>query len=266
MAGERRGVFFKVRLFVLLGALATVVLYAFGDVRRREGRKRWDRTLEVAVVLVATAPLDPVAVTNLRARGPVLERRLAEEAARHRPGIDAPFRFRFVGPVASSARAPTLEGDGLGALASHAYALRRYTSAIDDATFEDLGSFDARIYVALSARTSPDRAWIEGESERGGRIGTVRVELDDTMVDLALAVIAHETLHVLGASDKYGADGIAVAPEGLVEPSRVPLYPQPRGEVMARGRPIAAGRQEIVDRLEDLGVGAVTAREIGWLR
>jgi len=263
--GGGRGTFFKVRVFLLGTLLIVVALFAWGDVRRRQGRRAWDRTLEVAIVVVVPRPLDPRAVAAVRERIPALETRLHEEGLRHRPGLDKPFTFRLTGPVASDLVAPKPAGSGPLDLASHALALRAYTKAIDEAAALDDGAYDSRIYVTAVAPTHAERSFIEGESEQGGRVGVVRVELDETMADLALAVITHETFHTLGATDKYDTNGHVRVPEGLVEPQRAPLYPQPHGDVMARGRVVAAGTERILDNLADLGVGAETAREIGWL-
>ena len=63
----------------------------------------------------------------------------------------------------------------------------------------------------------------------------------------------------------HGA-GLARVPDGLAEPSRTPLYPQRFAEVMARGRPVAAGEEELPKSLDELAVGDATAREIGWIR
>ena len=108
------------------------------------------------------------------------------------------------------------------------------------------------------------RQWVEGSSELGGRVGMARIELDESMIDLALFVVTHELFHTLGASDKYDAVGRALVPDGLVEPNRVPLYPQRYAEVMARNRVVSAGLEEPPESLTELGVGAATAREIGW--
>jgi hypothetical protein len=45
-----------------------------------------------------------------------------------------------------------------------------------------------------------------------------------------------------------------------------PLFPQPCAEVMARNRPVGPGAEMPPDRLDELGVGPLTAREVGWLR
>jgi hypothetical protein len=84
------------------------------------------------------------------------------------------------------------------------------------------------------------------------------------VVDFALIVAAHELFHTIGATDKYDAQGNTSIPAGLVEPDKVPRYPQDYVEIMARFRPTSATAGELPDTLGDLAVGPVTAREIGW--
>jgi hypothetical protein len=43
------------------------------------------------------------------------------------------------------------------------------------------------------------------------------------------------------------------------------LFPQRYAELMARNRPLAAEREVPPQTLDELWVGAITAREIGWL-
>ena len=157
-------------------------------------------------------------------------------------------------------------GVGVAELAQHAWATRQYTRAIDEGAGVDAGSYDARIYVRLRPPVSAKKAWVEGQSEQGGWVGQVDVELDERMVDVALAVIAHETLHTLGATDKYGADGRTLVPQGLADPAQRPLYPQRRADVMARGRLVAEGAEALIDTLDEVGVGPATALELGWTR
>ena len=76
-------------------------------------------------------------------------------------------------------------------------------------------------------------------------------------------IIAHEFLHTLGATDKYGAiDGQPIAPDGLAEPDRTPLYPQRYAEIM--GGRIAESRDEsyMPKSLKYALIGNLTASEI----
>ena len=70
-------------------------------------------------------------------------------------------------------------------------------------------------------------------------------DLDQAMVDVAWIVTARELFHTLGATDKYDATGHATVPAGLVQPHRVPLYPQPFVEIMARNRPVSATEERL---------------------
>jgi hypothetical protein len=79
------------------------------------------------------------------------------------------------------------------------------------------------------------------------------------------ALVAHEILHTLGATDKYEGER-SVFPHGFAEPDRDPRYPQDLAEIMALGIPLAPGRERRVDWLSDCAVGRKTAEEIGWVR
>jgi hypothetical protein len=260
----RSRTFFRVRVGVLLAILVGILLWAWRDVRSRRARNEWTQTLEVALVVVRTSEVDAQAIVLLRQRVAVLETRLTEEARRHRPGAPRPFALTVVGPVDGVAP-PGIDEDGVVASAKHGMDLWQYTRDIDARAAYSPAAFDSRIYVAVRAPASRDRQMIEGDSEEGGRIGTVRVELDASMVDFALFVVSHELLHTLGATDKYDPAGRVVVPDGLAEPDAVPRYPQRFAEVMTRGRPVSASTEEIPASLDELAVGPGTAREIGWL-
>ncbi len=216
-----RGTFFRVRVGVLLTILVGVVLWAWRDVRSRRARTDWNHTLGVAVVLVRTSALDAQAVALFRKRASALEDRLADEMRRHSPGAPRPFAFTVLGPV-DGVDPPVIEGEGIAAAAHHSMDLWKYTGDIDTRASCVASAYDSRIYVAMRAPASNARQMVEGDSEDGGRVGTVRVELDSSMVDFAWFVVAHELLHTLGASDKYDAAGRVVIPDGLAEPDAIP--------------------------------------------
>lgn len=265
----RRGWFFAVRVTVLGTILFGVILYAVRDFRARSARNAWQRPLDVAVVVVQAAgagAVDPAAAQGLRDRAPALEARLAAEHRRHAPGspLPAPFHFQVFGVVPADQPAPAPAGEGFVDAVSYALALRRWVSAVDARAGIPSAGWDARIYVVARRPEHEERSMVEGRSEHGGWVGLVEVELDPEMVDVTHAVVAHELMHVLGAEDAYDAAGLARIPEGLAEPERVPLYPQRFAEVMARGRPVSPGREVLPETLDEIAVGAVTARAIGW--
>jgi hypothetical protein len=261
--------FFFVRVSVLLFILLVVVLYAVRDLRSRRARKDWDHTLDVAIVLVhveGRAQVDDEATAALHARITGLEDRLEAEARRHGHAGPKPFRLKLFGPVIASMPPPSPASDGVMDLVRQALDSRAWCAAVDPRAGVVPDHWDTRIYVVARKPASETRSFVEGQSEQGGRIGMVDVELDASMADLTLFVTAHELMHTLGASDKYDVAGHAVIPAGLAEPERTPRYPQRFAEVMARNRPLSETNETLITSLDELAVGPATAREIGWLR
>jgi hypothetical protein len=258
-----RRLFYRVRVAVLLVVLAIVLLYAARDYWARHARRNWQRPLDIALILLERGPLDPVALAAFEARIPELERALEAEFRRY-GGNFRPFRFRRFGPVPESIPPPSADAaPGLLEPLRISYELFGFARKSDEAVGLD-GSHDGKIYVVLSEPVSSRRALVEGLGQDGGRIAVTHIELSEDSVDFGLFVISHELFHLLGASDRYAADGMAVVPDGLGEPEREPLYPQQTAEVMARGRVIEPGLEVPAGDLSELRVGMKTAVEIGW--
>lgn len=253
--------FFLVRLSLLLTVLVLIGLWGYNDLQSRKARTEWDRTLSVAVVLVTTAPVAPAAVERLEARLAHLEGLLTREFRRYRSG---PPPFRFVLHGTAQASPPPEPPQSAWDLPEHLYRQWSYLSAIDASVGLNAQVYDSRIYVVARPPASASVQFVEGYSQLGGRVGIVEVELNEEMVDLVLSVTAHELFHTLGAEDKYDAAGHALVPEGLAEPDRSPRFPQRYVEVMARNRPLGNHQERSLDHLDELSVGPLTAREIGW--
>ena len=98
-----------------------------------------------------------------------------------------------------------------------------------------------------------------------GRYALVQAYADEASTARNNFVIAHELLHVLGATDKYDPlTGQALKPEGLAEPDRQPLFPQQHAEVMAGVVALTPSRGRMPTSLNECVIGAETAQEIGW--
>jgi len=255
----------RVRFWVLLAALASTLIWAWHDIRVRKERTEWQRPVEVSVALVEFGQVDRPALAALRASFPALEQRLAAEYRRFGGTLTRPVAFTIFGPVSVDRPPPADPDDSITSLARHAYEQWRWTRAVDHGSRLESSGFDSRIYVVVRAPSDSTRSWVEGSSEQGGRVGVARIELERSTVGLALFVVTHELFHTLGATDKYDEQGHASIPAGLVEPNRVPLYPQRFAEVMTRNVVLAPGNERPPESLAELGVGDETAREIGWL-
>lgn len=263
MSGRRA--FFLVRVFALLGILAIVLVYAWRDLATRRERLRWDRPVACAIILVRAGPVSDAALAALEARVPALEDVLREEMGRYRKVDFAPFELSVLGPVEGAAPPPPPTEPGLGAALEYAWSAWQYRRTIDHAGDVLPRAYDSRVYVAVVPSTNPEQRFVEGFGENGGRVGYVVVQLDESMVDLALAVVTHELFHTLGAQDRYDEQGRTRVPEGLVEPDRNPLYPQPRADIMGHGLLLGPSEERLPESVTELGVGEVTARELRWL-
>lgn len=256
--------FYLARVAVLLTVLAIVIVYAIGDYTGRRARRAWQRPLDVALVLLARDALDADALAAFEERVPALERALEREFSRY-GGLFRPIRFHQFGPVPERTPPPRPSPEpGWLEPVRVSYELFWFARRSDDAAGVR-GRFDGKIYVVLSPPRSETLALVEGLSQGGGRIAVTRIELSEDSVDFGLFVVTHELFHLLGASDRYGADGTARLPEGLGDPEREPLFPQESAEVMARGRVLQPGREVPPGDLAELRVGPRTAEEIGWL-
>jgi hypothetical protein len=263
-APGRSRVFFWWRVTILLCILLSVVLWAWRDIRARERRNHWDQSLNVALVVLQRGELDRAAVPALNARIAALEERLTEEFLRYHQRALRPVSVTSFGPVLIDEPPPNDPGEGVLDLARFSFSLWRYLRNVD-ALAEVPAGFDSKVYLVARPIANQDRKFVEGLGQEGGRIGVVSVELDATMSDFALFVATHELFHTLGASDKYDAQGHTLIPGGLAYPDVVPMFPQPCAEVMARNLPLSAKSERPPRSLDELCIGPVTAKEIGWL-
>lgn len=263
---HRRRRFRRARIAVLLLVLAGVAMWASWTTIRRDLRNRWERPLDVAVVLLRQGDVESEAIAELREELPRLERLFASEFARYHPGRTlAPVVFTAAGPVDIEQSPPNPPEDGkLLSRAAHAWTLGRYFDEIHQRAGISRSGFDARIYVVLRPPTGPLLRFVEGLGAKDGDVGIVRADLERTSIDLTLLAIGHELLHCLGATDKYDEAGRAIEPDGLVEPELRPRHPQRFAEIMVGELPLTPFTGRVPGSLEEVRVGPATAAEIGW--
>lgn len=253
-----------VRVTALLLILGVVLAWGGRMELRRRARAHWKHTLPVEVVLLRHGSVPPQTVHLLIEGFPRLERKLARELARYRPGAPPPFSFRAHGPVPVEELPPEPpESLQIWHRVAHYVRLERYLAQVHERGRLRLRRGVLRLYVITEPPHDRLR-FVEGFG--GGEIGVVRAALDDTNLDQALLAMAHELLHCLGAVDKYDAAGHATFPDGLAEPDRVPLYPQQYAEIMVGEVPTQPDEGRPIETLAEVRVGPATAQEIGWLQ
>lgn len=129
---------------------------------------------------------------------------------------------------------------------------------------DDLVGEDIRMYILYQKRNS------EGPLERSVGIKNASYGLVNAVATREMAarnriIIAHELLHILGATDKYDLHtGQPMAPDGLANPGQSPLYPQESAEIMGGRIAVSAYKWRYPASLASCLIGASTASEIGW--
>ena len=123
---------------------------------------------------------------------------------------------------------------------------------------------DIQLFVIYfdKSRTIVDQSYVMQK----GYIGIVHAYASPKLDGKNAVVIAHELLHLAGATDKYNpANELPVYPAGYAEPDAIPRYPQTRAEIMAGSIPVSETKSEMPDSLDETVIGADTAREINWV-
>jgi hypothetical protein len=259
-----RATFRKVRIAFLLSILVVTAAWGGSTEYRRRIRGRWERPLQVGVVLLA--PEGGVDAESWRRGASLLSGRLAQEMGRWRGPGAIPFEISVVGPVAWGRSLPFSPASGSPLdRAWHAIEVWRTVREIDRAAGGVVGGFDIRVFVLAATLHGDPVGFAEGSGALNGEVAFVRGSAGGDLA-MPLLAVGHELLHTVGASDKYDGSGHAREPAGLADPDRVPLFPQEHAEWMVGEVPIAPGRGRLPGSLEELRVGPVTAAEIGWVK
>jgi hypothetical protein len=188
-----------------------------------------------------------------------IEAFLEREAGRYAKNIARPVRVELGKPIVAE---PPALGDTPNILSVMLWSLKMRWWAGSVTEDQDRIRPDVRIFVRYH---KPDFGVVL-ESSVGlqkGMVGIVNGYASRSHRGTNNVIIAHEFLHTLGATDKYSmVDGHPIAPDGLAEPDRDPLYPQRYAEIMGGRIALAADDSVIPKNLEYALIGPLTAREI----
>jgi hypothetical protein len=224
---------------------------------------RWRDPLYVAIYPIAA---DDSAVTSAylasldSERFQPIDRFFTREAERYRLRTDQPVKTRLRPELHDL---PPMRAADSGVLATVVWSLRlrywawRVSGHVNEP--EDIRMFVLYHDPALTP-TVPHSLGL-----KKGLIGVVFAFAVPEMNGENNVVIAHELLHTVGATDKYDlADDAPRFPDGYGDPTRTPLYPQPRAELMAGRRMLAPDKWQQATSLDEVVIGPVTAAEIRW--
>ena len=188
-----------------------------------------------------------------------IETFIARETERYGNALQRPLRMEVGEQIIE--QPPAIDAD-FGVVDIMFWSLKMRWWASSTAGEQDDIEPDVRIFVRYH---SPDDAFRLENSVglQKGMVGIVNARAGRRQQGSNNVIIAHEFLHTLGATDKYDpSDGQPIAPEGLGEPGREPLYPQRYAEIMG-GRIALARNDAVVPKsLKYVVIGPLTASEI----
>jgi hypothetical protein len=249
----------RLRIAVLLLILAFVALNTYFD---RVYSTDWDSPLRVAVFPI-NADDSEVSGRYIRQLSSdsltEIETFFEQEAHEYGLQMERPIRLTLAPPLAQSP--PALAPDP-GMLAAAWWSLRmRFWAWRIDAPGP---APDIKLFVLYhDPAISPAVPHSLGVQK--GLFGVVHLFADAGMQGSNDAVMAHELLHTLGATDKYDLrTNQPRQPDGYAEPDRDPLYPQSFAELMGGRIPVSSTESTTPESLQQVIIGARTASEIGW--
>jgi hypothetical protein len=260
---QRRGNLFRaIRIALLAYVLVMVALTAW---LTRARSTAWDDTLYMAIYPVngdrADQTRDYLASLDADVFASVAEL-FAREGRRYGLTLDEPVAIEL-GTEVEAPPSPPVSGNPI-AIAWWSLKLRWFAWRTEHA--QSLPSPDIRMFVVYHDPGTHERlAHSLGLSK--GLIGVVNAFARHDYGERNNVVIAHETLHTLGATDKYdSATTLPRHPEGYADPGQHPLHPQRAAEIMGGRIALSPTQAEMPESLVLCVVGEQTASEIRWQR
>jgi len=250
------------RIAILLTILAVVAGRQFLTSDRLNS---WDKPLWVTiypVLLESDASTRRYAESLSPQSFLAIDAFLKRQASRYGHKLDQPVMVQVAQPLTTVP--PKLPAQSSG-LKVAAWSLQMRWWAWLHGRQKGLAPSDVKMFV-LYQKSRPGELLERSVGVRNAAYGIVNAVASRQMAARNRVIITHELLHILGATDKYDmATGQPLAPDGLADPRRSPLYPQQRAEIMAGRIAASAYSWRRPATLQSCVVGAATAAEIGWL-
>lgn len=252
-----------IRITVLALLLVVVAAVTYIDKVRTTS---WKQTLWVGIFPMNG---DGSAVTQAYVEGlttedfEAIETFFASEARRYGIALDRPIRIELY--PSPKERPPVLK-PGSGPIAAIWWSLKMRLYARHAADVPGRAPSHIRVFVLYHDPAVSEQV-PHSLGLQKGLVGVVHAFADRSMRGENNIVIAHETMHTVGATDKYDAEsGLPLYPDGYADPAREPRFPQEKGEIMAGRRAVSESEDDMPGHLREEVVGHKTAVEIGWIR
>ena len=250
--------FKKLRILILLCVLLVVAVNAYHD-----KNQDWTKPVYVAVypINVHRSPTVQTYIQNIKQDDfKAIERYLNTQSQHY--GKNVYFYYRLGDEV--KVLPPTVPQDG-SVLSAILWSLKFRYYAYRHA--KDVGvPTNLRLFLLYYDPKTHHQLTHTSTALENGRIGVVHLFAGDKYTLNNNVVVAHESLHAFGATDKYNlATGQPIYPHGYANPNQNPRYPQKQAELMAVHKAVSSTQNEMARTLDETVVGKLTATEIGWI-
>jgi hypothetical protein len=249
-----------------IGFLLVILAAVAGQAWLRHSRLvAWDHTLWVAVYAIpgddSTATRDHLRTLDAK-RFEEIGRWFATEAQGYDLPLAEPVRLEFAGVIEEPPPAPPTAGAWYQVM-WWSLEMRRWAARMEGAVPALPGEI-ALFVIYHDPRLSPRVP--HSLALREAQLGVVHAFADERQHRTNAVVIAHELLHVLGATDKYDPATLQpLWPDGYADPEAEPRLPQALAEIMAGRIPLTTESADIPRSLDQATLGTRTAHEIRWL-
>ena len=224
----------------------------------------WDKPLRVVIYPIngdgSERSSAYIATLDKEVFAPVSEF-MQREAERYALPLDEPIRIYLAPEVKNSPPRPPPDRNVLGVMW---WSLKMRYWAYREGDYDGPA---ANIRMFVNYYDPDHHAWLDHSlGLEKGLIGLVNGYASHRLAARNNIIIAHELLHTVGASDKYDlSNNQPIYPHGYAEPSRRPLHPQPRAEIMAGRIPVSKTWATMPHSLSATMIGEQTGREIRWI-
>lgn len=252
--------FRRIRILLLLGVLAAAIGFTWLE---QYMVRSWRAPLDVVVIPIngdgsaaASETIQALQASDFGEINAFLEREAARYGVKRSPAMQVALR-----PELKQKPPPPPDDSSVLKTIFWSLQLRWWVYQQSDAWLPQIGT--VRLFVLYHA-PQDGVALAHSLGLQKGLIGVVHAFADGSQARQNNIVIAHELLHTLGATDKYGADGRPVYPQGYADPELPQLMPRRQAEIMAGRLVNGAGRVVMPPSLEQCVIGALTAYEINF--
>ena len=126
--------------------------------------------------------------------------------------------------------------------------------------------YDYYLFVYVTEESPFKEEYIEQLVETDGQYGIMAYPLDRAFSnDYYVMMLGNLISRLFGAGPKLDDKGFPLFPEGYASPAVSPRYPQFQAEIMGAYIPTKRFEIERVNSMDQVVIGAATAREMGWI-